>query len=476
MEFSDCASTWHDKRVDESRPDMALLLTAIGHCPRSQLESLLIRLIAKPELYSSLVEAAKFVQLLPTLGASSGTQTLSVSKKKRRFDSNRATPPNKDFLTKLAVHATPVMSSTIFPFLGLAEHTRLARTSRLMLQIAGVRPPACMCIRAPTWKKEVTLKSSASDEQVRQLCSFARPITFILQNCRNITDAALACMKPLKQLQHLDLAYCELITNAGLWNLQLMRLIILDMSGCILIKDTGLACLQNLQLQSSLSELYLNGCVKVTDVGLAHLSGMPLKILELDGCVQITSAGLTCLADMPLQALSLCGCSLITDHGLSHLQNLGALTRLMLRKCDRITDVGIQNICQLPLKSLDLGGCFRISDVGLSYLDQLSLEQLSLSDCDQITDAGLAHLQLENLKNLYLNGCMITDATLFALQHVQLVDLDLNFCSLITDAGLVCLHDMPLTRLYLSGNELITAEGIEYVQNAHPSCLEFIED
>jgi hypothetical protein len=69
--------------------------------------------------------------------------------------------------------------------------------------------------------------------------------------CALITDAGLAHLRPLSQLQDLNLAGCALITDAGVAQLSsLSRLQRLDVSDCDLITEAGVA-----QLSAALPQL-----------------------------------------------------------------------------------------------------------------------------------------------------------------------------------------------------------------------------
>jgi hypothetical protein len=104
---------------------------------------------------------------------------------------------------------------------------------------------------------------------------------------RQITDADLQYLAPLKALFRLRLPYGQ-ITDAGLGELaKLKTLDMLDLSETR-ITDAGLARLAPL---SNLTRLDLNRTA-VTDAGLVHLASMPrLKVLELNG-TRVTAAGI----------------------------------------------------------------------------------------------------------------------------------------------------------------------------------------
>jgi hypothetical protein len=335
-----------------------ILLDAIARSDRSTLELLLHSIVMNPDLYHAVADAAKAVGLLRLEVEQNITSLYPAQKRKRHKVTHGLV---KHSLSVLATNATAIVSSVLFPFLGVQEHISLASTSHLMLRVGGIRPPACMCVKPETWKKQIKLDPDVTGEKLRQLCLVARPLTLIMRRCCMITDSDLAYLKPLA-LEELNLSQCTQITDAGLANLQHMPLKNLNLFSSTWITDNGLAILQHM----SLTHLSLSGCKSITDAGLAHLQHMPLQELKLAYCELITDAGLANLQGMPLASLCLAGCNLITDAGVAHLQHM-------------------------PLESLNLRGCALITDAGLAHLQHTPLQFLHLNFCTLITDIGVAH-------------------------------------------------------------------------------------
>jgi Leucine-rich repeat (LRR) protein len=92
----------------------------------------------------------------------------------------------------------------------------------------------------------------------------------------------------------------------------------LIVEACPLISDAGLAHVASL---SQLQLLNLSLC-EITDAGLAHVSSLTqLQSLNLSDCSLMTVAGLAHVSTLSqLQSLNLSRCRLITDAGLAHLQ------------------------------------------------------------------------------------------------------------------------------------------------------------
>jgi hypothetical protein len=175
----------------------------------------------------------------------------------------------------------------------------------------------CLCVRPEVWKQQLDLSEFTTDDQLRRLCLFLRPISLRLQNCTRVSDTGLSYVRSMP-LRHLDLAYCDLITDEGLAHLKGMNLDRLDLSHCSLVTDAGLVHLHGMPLK----KLKLSNCRNITDKGLAHLIGMPLEVLDLSNCASITNNGLAYLKGMPLEVLKLSHCNLISEEGLGHLKEM----------------------------------------------------------------------------------------------------------------------------------------------------------
>ena len=148
-----------------------------------------------------------------------------------------------------------------------------------------------------------------------------------LTYCSKVTDAGLSHLQGLQQLRHLSLAFCETITDAGLdylISLPLQHLNLACWTHCN-ITDAGLAIVQQL---TQLQHLDLTSCSKVTDIGLSHLQGLQqLKHLSLASCEKISDAGLDYLLPLPLKHLDLRHCR-VTKDWLVRLQRLPLLEYL----------------------------------------------------------------------------------------------------------------------------------------------------
>ncbi len=153
-----------------------------------------------------------------------------------------------------------------------------------------------------------------------------------------VTDADLACLTGLSQLQRLDLSGTA-VTDAGLQSL-----------GAIV----------------QLRQLVLAN-TKISDAGLGHLRGLVhLRVLNL-ATTPVTDAGLGPLRGLrELVELNLSNTK-VTDAGLENLRSLARLQELDLSDC-KITDAGLEGLGGLSqLRTLRLART-AVSGPGLEYL------------------------------------------------------------------------------------------------------------
>ena len=118
----------------------------------------------------------------------------------------------------------------------------------------------------------------------------------------------------------------------------------------------------------NLQQLELNGCCKITDKSIIHQAeteGSEKKIYSI-------RSGLVCLAS--LQSLGLSGTS-ITDQGLQDLSKYSkssqTLTEIVLNKCDKITDEGIE--CMLDtFNVMEIFSFAHCKNVSMKSVNKLS--------------------------------------------------------------------------------------------------------
>ncbi|MGK5593774.1 MAG: hypothetical protein ACSNEK_00250 [Parachlamydiaceae bacterium] len=143
----------------------------------------------------------------------------------------------------------------------------------------------------------------------------------------------------------------------------------------------------------------------INDVGLSHLKELPLAYLDIKSGWHITDQGFSYLQGMPLGHLDLGVPLKVTDEGLAYLSKLPFLESLNLKHCINITNRGLANLKDLPLRRLNLENCVGIKDQGLVHLKAMPLEYLNLNSCALIRGKGLTHLTNLPLSELDLRGC-----------------------------------------------------------------------
>eukprot|EP00808_Paulinella_micropora_P030111 g11334.t1 len=147
--------------------------------------------------------------------------------------------------------------------------------------------------------RKIIMDPQTTQDSVIELLHGIRVQHLCLASCCHVTNAGLAHLSALS-LQHLNLNGCSEITDAGLGHLSaLSSLEHLDIRDCEEVTDAGLVHLSMLPLQSfylAFRDRYNRTC-PVTDAGLAHLSKLPLKHLVLKVATQSRTLGwLTCLS------------------------------------------------------------------------------------------------------------------------------------------------------------------------------------
>jgi hypothetical protein len=182
------------------------------------------------------------------------------------------------------------------------------------------------------------------------------PVVLVDLRGKNLTDADLAVLKHLPQLQQLYVGNTG-ITDVGLVNVKgLADLVVLELSGNIGITDAGLANVVGLV---KLQQIMFSQ-TGISDEGLIHLKGLPDLVQVYAGTKNLTDAGLIHLKSLSkLQALSI-GYSRITDAGLVHLKDMTHLTFLVLDDT-QVSDNGLVHLkCLNNLQTFGkscLAGC-----------------------------------------------------------------------------------------------------------------------
>lgn len=203
-----------------------------------------------------------------------------------------------------------------------------------------------------------------------------------LMDCIDVNDDTFEQLKRFTKLNHLNLSWCDEITDEGLQNYLPFaeNLTRLDLSCCNGITNAGI---RPLQMLKNLTQLDLSDNSNITDDGVGHLITIAnLNNLNLEGLKKITNVSLQYLCQLTnLSTLNLKGLTKITNEGLKHLGQLTNLTNLNLSANDKITDKGIAHLKTLTkLIGLDLLRCTQVSENVIDHLKEFTmLDTLKLS-------------------------------------------------------------------------------------------------
>lgn len=168
-----------------------------------------------------------------------------------------------------------------------------------------------------------------------------------------LTDSQVARLAKHSQIISLDLGHCPEITDvslrtvAGMTNL---RRLYLDRTG---ITDRGLAHLKLSRLE------FLNVTqTQITDAGMREIAEIKtLKKLHIKRCKRITDLGVAAICKLDGLEEFHASDTLITDNSLVHLASLKKLVYLQIIHCPNITNHGIQKfIRQRPDCDVDYRG------------------------------------------------------------------------------------------------------------------------
>ncbi|KAK6254626.1 hypothetical protein SCA6_015931 [Theobroma cacao] len=330
------------------------------------------------------------------------------------------------------------------------------------------------------WCSNVT---SLGIMSLAQKCYFLKSLD--LQGCY-VGDQGLAVVgKCCKQLEDLNLRFCESLTDAGLVDLATgcgKSLKSLGVAACARITDRSLEAVgshcKSLETLSLDSEFIHNKGI------LAIAQGCPLlKVLKLL-CINVTDEALTAVgvSCLSLEMLALYSFQQFTDKLITLLgflmqddRNITLIELDILRQCDQ----GLRAVgkgCK-KLKNLTLSDCYFLSDKGLEAIATgcTELTHLEVNGCHNIGTIGLESVgkYCPRLTELALLYCQrIGNFALYEvgrgckdLQALHLVD-----CSSIGDEAICSiaygcrnLKKLHIRRCYEVGNKGIIAVG----ENCH---------
>ncbi|HEY9714137.1 MAG TPA: hypothetical protein V6C72_11745, partial [Chroococcales cyanobacterium] len=308
-----------------------------------------------------------------------------------------------------------------------------------------------------------------------------------------VTDAGLAALASLKNLQRLDLTDCLHLTDEGMRVLADTKLPLKNLTLTnTMIGDAGLQYLSSI---STLKELTLN-TTKVTEAGAKFLPRLSnCEVLELNG-LEISPRTLQFVGEMPaidrlelnddhveggikylpktkLSSLSLSNTRL-SPADFKDLSAMESLKYLFLGATDA-RDKDVQALAQLPrLRYLELNNCRGVTVKSLSYFSaSKSIRELHFDD--DTVGGGVKELEDSPVVHLSLNYVKLTREDLEALARMkQLEKLFLRGTD-VTDSDLKRLVELPRIReIKVSGCPNLSSSLIVKLQSEHPK-LELVD-
>ncbi|KAE8667966.1 F-box/LRR-repeat protein 4 [Hibiscus syriacus] len=230
-----------------------------------------------------------------------------------------------------------------------------------------------------------------------------------------LTDASLTTVADgFSKLEKLSLIWCSNITSSGIMSLarKCKFLKSLDLQGCY-VGDQGLAVIG--QCCKQLEDLNLRFCESLTDVGLVELAtqcGKSLKSLRVAACGRITDKSLEAVGShgKSLETLSL-DSELISNKGIIAIAQGCPLLKVLKLQCINVTGRALMavGISCLSLEMLALYSFQQFTDEGLCSIGKgcKKLKNLTLSDCNFLGDRGLEAIAsgCAELTHLEVNGC-----------------------------------------------------------------------
>ena len=317
----------------------------------------------------------------------------------------------------------------------LATHTRVAALAAL---------PNLRSLRLD--------QSPISDETVETIWGFAKVEDVNFEGC-NISDVAFRNVSKCTTIKRLRVAKTQ-ITDAGLAHLrELQQLELLDLSECVRVTNLGLAHLRGLVKLRNLSV----GSPLITNEGLANFSGMTNMVaIAIKECA-VTDEGFIALAGMTKLTEFDIFKTPAGDRALEVVSNAKNIAKLKLRGSGVTNDGLVAHIAKFEnLVSLDLGET-ETSDRALAAIGKLKkLEDLNLLRTKG-TDAGVASLVGLKLKRLNLDdiqaigdGVVPHVAKMPSLEFLHLGKTSITDEGLQGLAALVNLKDLILTNTAVS--------------------------
>lgn len=291
-----------------------------------------------------------------------------------------------------------------------------------------------------------------TDVGVRSLAKLPKLRWLALRQCHRVLGYSMQALEALPQLEHLDLSYSGIVTEAVERLPRLPSLRSLVLSHCMGFRGRALAALATMP---GLQRLELASCTTVSAADALALAAMPaLRHLDLRDCQgrfrgQIESSPRRSGPDVfvdgdgdgtPDRRLAATdpvpdGAATFVDGDGDGLPDLRVDLTPPREDGIGITDEVVQALAKRPLQTLRLGGCSSLTDaIGPALAKMTTLRELDLAELPKLTSAVLPLLP-NDLRVLRLaNNPRFDGNGLRALARLtKLEQLDLKGALLLRD-------------------------------------------
>lgn len=317
-----------------------------------------------------------------------------------------------------------------------------------------------------------------TDVGVRSLAKLPKLRWLALGQCHQVHGYGLQALEALPQLEHLDLTYSGVVTEAIERLPRLPALRSLALSHCMGFRGHALTAIATMP---GLQRLELASCTTVRAADALVLATMPaLRHLDLSDCQgqfrgQIESApgrsGPDVFVDtdddgLPDRRLAATdpvpdGAATFVDGDGDGLPDLRVELTPPTGDGVGITDEVVQALAKLPLQTLRLGGCRWLTDaIGPTLAKMTTLRELDLGNLPLLTSAVLPLLPTE-LRVLGLaDNPKLEGSGLRALgQFPRLQELDLKGATLLRDEDFAVILAGTSLHLLDLGDTPLTSKG-----------------
>ncbi|KAK2917973.1 hypothetical protein Q8A73_004719 [Channa argus] len=285
--------------------------------------------------------------------------------------------------------------------------------------------------------------SHLSDIAFKAIAERAKLKTFCTEGNNQLSDVSWqALCSSSEGLHRLHAAVCPRMSDITLKSVATLKnLQYLDISFCNKVSDVGIEYLTEGSAVTKLQELNVSHCSGLTDISVIRIAQRFCKLhhLDLSYCERLTDMSLEWLSGSSICSLDISGCN-IQDQGLGAVEGLH-LRKLVLADCVYITDIGIEKLCKnvRDLEHVDVSHCVALSDPAIRAISFYcrGLATLQMSGCPKMTDMAIQYLTSASqyLRKLDVSGCvLLTDHTLRHLEKVcpPLCSITMAYCSRIS--------------------------------------------